>query len=209
MTQPPAGPSRSVVVTPFGQAPQLAATLSLLSLPAIVVPAGGRSVVVPVGDTTAEAVARHLSRAVGEVPVYVLRRTDTGVVAEEWTGGVGRDYPGAGLVLSGLPDHVTGLVLGRAEATELPGALDSRTLSRRQALTLQLGAGRLQVAQRRLRWGLVAGVFGVLTVVVAVRAAAGSGSWWLVALGVVLTALGVVRAVRTGRADSPSGPQVS
>lgn len=200
-TGPTAAP---VVVTPVGRATQLAGTLALLGMPAVVVPAGGRTVVSPVEDTVADDVARHLSRALGDAPVYTLRRTGSGVAAVEWRGGSGTDYPGAGLVLDGLPEHVTRLVLGRADAVSLPGALDSRTLSRRQAVALRVGADPAQAAQSRTRWLIVAGVFAVLTVVVTVRAVGGSASWWLVGLGAGFTALGALGALVAGRsADAP------
>ncbi len=167
----------------------------------------------PASSSTA---ARRLSRVLGRAPVIVLVRTEERLEAVRWERGQEVDRPPAGLLVQGLPDLVTSVLVGGVDASSHPDAVATgRGRARSGPGTSAGGAPYLdsdRVAWRRRidRWAswVVVAVLALLALTEALRAATADGSWVVVALAAVV-ALGVgLRAARLGGTadDRPSPP---
>ncbi|MEJ5868902.1 hypothetical protein WDV85_14265 [Pseudokineococcus sp. 5B2Z-1] len=212
-------------MAPVADAGRLAGALALARVAAVVAPLDGRGCLVAApSDGDPDAVVRGASRALGPVPVVVLRSDVTAgaggsVRAEQWRRGRREEGADAvrspGLVLAGLPDAAERVVHGAVEAADLPGATSSAGLGRVAAARAAAGRSGAPAggpgAPRPPSPVLpaVLAVAGLLVLLLEVaQLLAGRGSVLVAAvalLGVVLGATAALRrraAAREDRADS-------
>lgn len=201
---------RSVLVVPSPDPVRLARACAGLGVRGHVVPAGGACAVVldPTGDHT--TAAPRISRVLGRAPVLLLLRTDGQVAAERWTRGALADAPAAGLLLASLPDVVSTLLVGAADAADAEGAV--RIALRPGTPSSRRGAAHdpSRPARRRRADRVAAVAVAVVCVLFAlvegVRAASADGSWLAVGLALLVAAGAAVLAVRRGGHDGSSPP---
>ncbi len=160
---------------------------------------------------TSTTAAQRLSRILGRAAVILLRQAGGQLEAERWQRGRLVDTPPAGLLVQGLPDLVSSVLVGGVEPQAVPGSVEI-TPGR---LTGARGVGRQaggyldaeRVARRRrldeLSSWVVVAVLSLLAVTEIVRALSSDGSWLVVAVAVVVAALVGVRARRLGRRTAP------
>ena len=195
-----------------------------LGLRGHVVPTPSGAVVVPdaallagsgVAGSVLDGAAPRLSRVLGRhAPVLVLTRADGRLQAQRWQGGTLVGTPAAGLLAQSLPDVVTDLLVGGRDPAEAPGAVEIGVLARP---TGSPPPGGVPDEARRSRRGAVDRVGGwvvgglalVWAAYEATQAAAGRGSWAVVALALLVAGLMVTVAVRagpTGAGPTGAGP---
>lgn len=215
-------PGLAVLVVPVAQAARLAAACGAVGIAGHVVPTGQGGAPAPClvvlddpgASTTA---AQRLSRILGRAAVIVLRRADGQLEAERWEMGRLGDAPPAGLLVQGLPDLVSSVLVGGVEPETVPGAVEIKPGLLAGAMGLGAGSGGYLDAERvarrrrldRLSSWVVVAVLMLLAVTETVRVlTAGGGSWLVVAVAVVVAALVGLRAWRLGgrAAADPSDP---
>lgn len=210
---------REVLVVPVTDPGRLATVCALAEVAADVAPLGPAGcAVVPDPGAQPDVAAAALSRLTRKVEVVQLVYTDGQVAGSRWLGGKPAGDVQAGLVLSGAPDLVADLLLGRARAEEVEGSATSRGVDRRtaarQAWKDSQGEqpGWVRWASRWMPWtGLV--LIAMLLGGEVAEALAGGGGWLTVALWVVLLVAWVrwsglnlldeVRSWRVRREDPP------
>ncbi|WP_029089872.1 hypothetical protein [Brevibacterium album] len=191
--------SRTVIVTPFGRADQLAAACVLSGIPGWVVPLGDFSAVVQ--DTTDIAAgneaAATLSRLTGKHEVLLMVRSEEQIDAAHYRSGTREADVPAGLALSNLPGELEGLLLGSLEPADVEGGFDTATMSRLEASRATMTPARAALARTALLW-LVAALLAVVVIAFgAVQGMNGSAMGWAVgALGLIVLVISLLR-VRT------------
>jgi hypothetical protein len=156
MAEPPAA---AVVLTQVAVPEALAAACALAALPVDVVPT-------PIGclawcrDTSEggpAAVARAVSTLLPGVPALLLEQRDGQIAATRWSGGDEGAAMAPGLVLDGAPAVVEQLLLGQADAADLPGAVTSVGMSRWRATRTLAAVSRATRRSARARGSGAAG----------------------------------------------------
>jgi hypothetical protein len=188
--------SRTVIVTPFGRADQLAAACVLSDIPGWVVPLGDFSAVVQDGTDVAggnEAAAK-LSKLTGRHEVLLMVRSEEQIDAAHYRGGAREADVPAGLALSNLPDSLEGLLLETRDPADVEGGFDTSTMSKLEASRSTMTPARAALARTALVW-LVAALLAVVVLAFGVvQGLGGSVIGWVVAvLGVVVLLISLTR----------------
>lgn len=143
--------------------------------------------------------------------MLVLRRTDGQLEAERWQRGRLVDTPAAGLLVHGLPDLVSSVLVGGAGPETVPGVVEIRPGRLASAAGLGASASGYLDAERATRrqrldrlssWVVVA-VLGLLAATETARALTADGSWVVVVVAVVVAGTVGLRALRLGRRTVP------
>jgi hypothetical protein len=217
----------AVLLVPVAQAGQLAAACGAVGIAGRVLPTAqigpAPCLVVLDEPSVSSLAAQRLSRILGRAAVILLRRAGTHLEAERWEGGQLVDTPPAGLLVQGLPDLVSSVLVGGIEPAAVPGAVEIRPgrLTGATGLTgaIRAGAGSggyldaERVARRRrldeLSSWVVVAVLALLAVTETARALTADGSWLVVAVAVVVAVLVGLRARRLGRRTAPGASDPS
>ncbi|MCT1690633.1 hypothetical protein M3B11_06645 [Brevibacterium sp. p3-SID960] len=166
--------SRTVIVTPFGRAEQLAAACTLSDIRCDVVPVGSFSAIVLDDTSIAEGndVAATISKLSGKHEVLMLARNDEQIDAGHFRSGIREADVPAGLALTNLPAEVEKLLLETIAPRDIDGHLDTSKMSKLEASKATMTPAREALARTALLWmvvaflalvGIVASFIGVFT----------------------------------------------
>ncbi|MCQ9369328.1 hypothetical protein NQ038_04680 [Brevibacterium sp. 50QC2O2] len=172
--------SRTLIVTPFGRADQLAAALVLSNIHGDVVPVGeftalSRDDVTAAG---ADEIATTISRLAGEHEVLMLVRSEEQIDAGHYRNGKRESDVPAGLALTNLPGIVEALLLEQTAPTEVEGHIDTSTMTKMQASAATMTPARASLARTALLWFVVALLAVIAVVVGALVALSGRALVW-------------------------------
>ncbi|MYM19479.1 hypothetical protein GSY69_05720 [Brevibacterium sp. 5221] len=197
--------SRTVVVTPFGRADQLAAACVLSGIGGDVVPVGDFTAIVASGtDVEAgNAAAAKISELARDHEVLLLVRSDEQIDAGHYRNGAREADVPAGLALTNLPGEVESLLLEALDPADVEGRIDTASMSRMQASAAAMTPARAALARTALLWMVVALLAVIAVVAGALVALAGTGpAWFAVGLGALVLGFSLFRVSRllAGRA---------
>lgn len=146
----PGLPAAALVLTQAAVADGLAAACALSKVPvdAVPTPIGVIASCRSTGVGAPELAAQVVSQVLGPTPVVLLVQRDGRMTAGRWSGGRQDEELSPALVLDGAPPEVEDLLLGRADAADLPGTVTSVGMGRWRAMRI-LGATARQARRRR------------------------------------------------------------
>lgn len=149
-SEPEGPPPAAVLMTQVALAEHLAAACRVAGVAVHAVPSdiGALAVCHDVTDDGPERTARAVSQVLANTLVVCLVQRGGRMTATRWARGERGEDVSALLLLDGAPDVVERLLLGQAEARELPDVVDSTTLSRWRAVRMLARAGRAARARR-------------------------------------------------------------
>ncbi len=186
----------------------LAAACGAVGVSGLVLPTddSGRAPCIVVLDEpgTSGVAAGRLSRVLGRAAVIELVRTEERLEAVRWERGRVVDRPPAGLLVQGLPDLVTSVLVGGVDPSGRPDAVVTGRgrgpsgAGRGGVIRGYLDGDRVARRRRMDRWAswVLVVVLALLALTESLRAVTADGSWVVVALASVV-ALGVgLRAAR-------------
>lgn len=188
--------STTVVVTPFGQAQQLAAACVLSNIKGTIVPIGDFTGIV-LADTGVEAgneAAASISKLAGKHEVLLLVRSDEQIDAGHYRHGSRESDVPAGLALKNLPDVLEKLLLEIVPAEEVEGNIPTSSMTKLQASAATMTPGRAAVARTALLWIVVAVLAGLITAFGLTLGLGGNSMAWAVAgFGAIVLAFSLWR----------------
>lgn len=188
--------STTVVVTPFGQAQQLAAACVLSNIKGTIVPIGDFTGIV-LADTGVEAgneAAASISKLAGKHEVLLLVRSDEQIDAGHYRHGSRESDVPAGLALKNLPDVLEKLLLEIVPAEEVEGNIPTSSMTKLQASAATMTPGRAAVARTALLWIVVAVLAGLITAFGLTLGLGGNSMAWAVAVfGAIVLAFSLWR----------------
>lgn len=188
--------STTVVVTPFGQAQQLAAACVLSNIKGTIVPIGDFTGIV-LADTGVEAgneAAASISNLAGKHEVLLLVRSDEQIDAGHYRHGSRESDVPAGLALKNLPDVLEKLLLEIVPAGEVEGNIPTSSMTKLQASAATMTPGRAAVARTALLWIVVAVLAGLITAFGLALGLGGNSMAWAVAVfGAIVLAFSLWR----------------
>ena len=188
--------STTVVVTPFGQAQQLAAACVLSNIKGTIVPIGDFTGIV-LADTGVEAgneAAASISKLAGKHEVLLLVRSDEQIDAGHYRHGSRESDVPAGLALKNLPDVLERLLLEIVPAEEVEGNIPTSSMTKLQASAATMTPGRAAVARTALLWIVVAVLAGLITAFGLTLGLGGNSMAWAVAVfGAIVLAFSLWR----------------
>ncbi|MCI4011637.1 hypothetical protein [Brevibacterium sp. ZH18] len=188
--------STTVVVTPFGQAQQLAAACVLSNIKGTIVPIGDFTGIV-LADTGVEAgneAAASISKLAGKHEVLLLVRSDVQIDAGHYRHGSRESDVPAGLALKNLPDVLEKLLLEIVPAEEVEGNIPTSSMTKLQASAATMTPGRAAVARTALLWIVVAVLAGLITAFGLTLGLGGNSMAWAVAVfGAIVLAFSLWR----------------
>ena len=188
--------SRTVIVTPFGRADQLAAACVLSDIPGEVVPIGDFSAIVLSGTDIAEgnAAAAQISKLAGRHEVLLLVRNDEQIDAAHYRRGEREADVPAGLALTNLPGELEQLLLETVDPRDIEGWIDLSSMTKLQASAATMTPARAALARTALLWAVVALLALAALVIGVIAALAGEPIAWAGAgLGLVVLVVAAVR----------------
>ncbi len=191
--------SRTIVVTPFGRADQLAAACVLTGIGGDVVPVGEFSAIVYDGtDVSAgNAAAAKISELAKGHEVLLLVRSEEQIDAGHFRNGAREADVPAGLALTNLPAEVEGLLLETLAPADVEGHIDTATMSRMQASAATMTPARASLARTALLWMVVA-LLAVVAVVIGALVALGgqTAAWFAAGLAAIVLLFSLFRISR-------------
>lgn len=198
--------SRTVIVTPFGRPDQLAAACVLSEIPGSVVPLGDFSAIVQQGTDIAAGnrAAAAISRLTGKHEVLLMVRSEEQIDAAHYRGGEREADVPAGLALSNLPTELEQLLLETIAPQDVPGWIDTATMSKLDASRATMTPQRAAIARTALLWIIVALLALVVVIVGAFQGVGGAVVGWV--LAVFGTAVLITALLRVRRLLSPGSP---
>lgn len=188
--------SRTVIVTPFGRADQLAAACVLSDIPGEVVPIGDFSAIVLSGTDIAEgnAAAARLSTLAGRHEVLLLVRSEEQIDAAHYRRGTREADVPAGLALTNLPDELEKLLLESLDPQQIDGWIDTSSMSKLQASAATMTPARAALARTAILWFVVALLALVALAIGLVAGLGGATMAWVAAfIGAVVLVVALVR----------------
>lgn len=137
-------PARAVLLTQVALAEHLAAACRVAGVGVVAVPSdiGAVAVCHDADGDAPEQAARTVSQVLANTLVVCLVQRGGRMTATRWSQGERGEDVSALLLLDGAPAFVESVLLGQAEATELPGAVDSSSFSRWRAVRTLARAAR-------------------------------------------------------------------
>ncbi|HLR44765.1 MAG TPA: hypothetical protein VK065_06200 [Brevibacterium sp.] len=191
--------SRTVIVTPFGRADQLAAACVLSEIPGDVVPIGDFSAIVQSG-TDIEAgnrAAAAISKLTGKHEVLLMVRSEEQIDAAHYRSGEREADVPAGLALSNLPDELERLLLEVTDPREVDGWIDTSAMSKLEASRATMTPQRTALARTAMLW-LIAALLALAVLIFGIlQGVGGSAMGWVVAVfGAIVLGVAVLRVRR-------------